>query len=546
MGTPATGELRPLASGGHEARIRIIGKVRRGFEITGVAGKDAARERCTAMAQIATRLRAAGHADKAEKILKAAAKAKPGAPWQAVVEGVDLICGGRATNAGPSPITMKELGEDWRSGKLHQRYPDHVGPKKPRSVTRDEGIARLYVDTKIGDHAVADVTLEDCEHVMAELPPHLSSSSRRSVAVYIRRVLQLAVYPLRLRAANPIPKGWLPRIRDGKALECLYPDEDRKLLACVDVPLVRRLLYGFDTREGMRTDELGRLTWDAIDLERGRLALDENKTDDPRDWDLDPSVWRALKAWKDRYYPDAGPKELVFRDCGVLLNINRLPYFLRRDLKKAGVTREKLFEKSAVRRPIRAHDLRATFVTVALATGKTETWVKDRTGHKSSGMVERYRRKARGWNMGPLDPLDEAIPELAADCRSEPSGGSGPQLRGDAPASSAPRVPHETHSEPVKQAVSSDSEMQYQQARSHEEPIFQGDRASEIDRDRVTLEAHGALMGHSNVDPLEAALLLAAQAGRFDVVSQLAKELEARRLAGSNVVPMVDAKRERR
>jgi len=37
--------------------------------------------------------------------------------------------------------------------------------------------------------------------------------------------------------------------------------------------------------------------------------------------------------------------------------------------------------------------------------------------------------------------------------------------------------------------------------------------------------------------PLEAALLLAAQAGRFDVVAQLAKELEARRLAAApNIV----------
>jgi hypothetical protein len=40
-------------------------------------------------------------------------------------------------------------------------------------------------------------------------------------------------------------------------------------------------------------------------------------------------------------------------------------------------------------------------------------------------------------------------------------------------------------------------------------------------------------------DPLERALLLAAEAGRFDVVAQLAAELQARRLASSpNVVTM--------
>lgn len=47
-------------------------------------------------------------------------------------------------------------------------------------------------------------------------------------------------------------------------------------------------------------------------------------------------------------------------------------------------------------------------------------------------------------------------------------------------------------------------------------------------------------------DPLEEALRLAAGAGRWDVVSQLARELEARRLADAgNVVP-IDPKRRAR
>lgn len=47
----------------------------------------------------------------------------------------------------------------------------------------------------------------------------------------------------------------------------------------------------------------------------------------------------------------------------------------------------------------------------------------------------------------------------------------------------------------------------------------------------------------SDVDAaLALALTKAAEAGRFDVVAQLARELEARRLAGSNVVTL-DAKK---
>src|SRR5262249_52328169 len=72
-------------------------------------------------------------------------------------------------------------------------------------------------------------------------------------------------------------------------------------------------------------------------------------------------------------------------------------------------------ERTAVRRPIRVHDLRATFITLALANGRSESWVADRTGHKSSQMINGYRRAARSvaeLGLGGLLDLDQALPEL--------------------------------------------------------------------------------------------------------------------------------------
>jgi len=98
------------------------------------------------------------------------------------------------------------------------------------------------------------------------------------------------------------------------------------------------------------------------------------------------------------------------------VDTDRLAEVLRDALKAAGVDRPALFEKSDARLPIRAHDLRGTFVTVSLANGKTEAWVADRTGHRSSQMINTYRRTARTYaelNLGELLPKVEAIPELA-------------------------------------------------------------------------------------------------------------------------------------
>jgi len=81
-----------------------------------------------------------------------------------------------------------------------------------------------------------------------------------------------------------------------------------------------------------------------------------------------------------------------------------------------GVDRPKLFERSEHRIPLRAHDLRASFVTLALANGKAETWVTTRTGHTTSAMLNRYRRDAESiaeLNLGWFAPLHEAIPEFA-------------------------------------------------------------------------------------------------------------------------------------
>jgi integrase len=93
-----------------------------------------------------------------------------------------------------------------------------------------------------------------------------------------------------------------------------------------------------------------------------------------------------------------------------------LAYYLRKALEKAGVTRPQLFEMSDTRLALRAHDLRASFVTVNLSLGKSEAWITDRTGHRSSQMIYRYKRQARTHaelNLGAFAPLHDAIPELA-------------------------------------------------------------------------------------------------------------------------------------
>ncbi|WP_437620668.1 tyrosine-type recombinase/integrase [Sorangium sp. So ce1151] len=255
------------------------------------------------------------------------------------------------------------------------------------------------------------MTLDRADRAISMLPAHLEASSRQGIAKVIHRTLALATYPARIIANNPLPRGWIPKADDNKAKGSLYPDEDRHLMAAVDVPLSYRIYYGFLIREGMRADEAGRLEPSDLELERGAVVLDENKTDDPRAWALSPDVVRALRA----YFAMCPPKERVFMGpSGPLPGRNGAQNF-RNHLRRAGIRRPELFETTDSRLNIRLHDTRATFITIKLANGRTETWISDRTGHKSSRQIHHYKRAARKvaeLGLGDFAPLDEAIPEL--------------------------------------------------------------------------------------------------------------------------------------
>ena len=146
--------------------------------------------------------------------------------------------------------------------------------------------------------------LELVEKVQAALPPvspTFTRASRRQVLQAIHRLLVLAAYPAKLISASPFRRDFCRRSASDKAKTYLYPDEDARLMACADVPLVTRLCYGILIREGFRVSELLGLTWSDVDLDRGVVVLDENKTDDPRSWILDPGVVEALRRWKEHF-----------------------------------------------------------------------------------------------------------------------------------------------------------------------------------------------------------------------------------------------------
>lgn len=394
-------------------RIRIGESKRPVVPLTGVRTDDDADARCALIADAVADLLAAGLQGRVEHFARELGAARTAARLAnvrtSIAQAIEL------GSVAPKGVLFRDWAGRWTSGELARMYPDHV---KAKDSGDDEGKLDKYILPHVGHVPVAHFTLENAEYVMSKIPVGKSAATRRHVAQIMHRLLVMAVYPGKLLAASPLPKGFLPKLGGEKAKPYLYPDEDAVVMACTAIPLERRIAYGILAREGMRAGELlgnekqerPPMAWRDVDRDRGLFRLDVNKTDEPRAWAADPGVARVLRAWYER----CGEPGI---DSAIVPPIPRLAEQLRADLETAlgERMRPELLERSAARARLVAHHLRATFVTLALANGKTETWVQDRTGHTSSAMINRYRRMARTaaeLHLGPLQPLDKAIPEF--------------------------------------------------------------------------------------------------------------------------------------
>lgn len=560
MPRKATGSIR-WRNGVAYARVTLGPGDRPGIALPTCRTQGEAEARQVILADLATKLRRAGHVDAAMRkagqvdlamqFLQRAAT-RDGKALEDVCGAVDRLCAGQPIRIGlgDGSETFKTFAEKWTKNELHQLYPDHI--KAKRSVDDDKYRLKKLYDL-IGDVPLTRFTLDDAERAMRLLPEGLSSASRRHYAQIMHRVLGMAVFPARIIAANPLPRGFLPSVKNAKALTYLYPAEDAQLLAAsgapageteaerAGVPLCYRVLYGFLAREGMRTGEAEGLRWSDITWTNDGVAavtLDENKTDSPRAWTLSPGVSRALELWLELTPAPEDDDHVFVDEFDRPMSRDRLAETLREHLALAKVTRKQLFETSKARRPIRAHDLRATFITVALASGRSETWVMDRTGHETSAMLARYRRASRSFaelGLGDLVPLDQAIPELVALAKELAAN---PTKR----ARKRARIVGQEGLEPSANGlrVLPGGADEGQPVGSAEEPQL------EIARVTTPGPASEALGPNSTdaVDVVESALAYAIRkatdAGEWDRVTQLAKELEARRLARSapNVVPI--------
>jgi integrase len=356
---------------------------------------------------------AAGMPGKAAELLQEAATQRTErafAGFERAMRDVALEAGSAPAAGGPR--TFGDVVELWLSGEIHRRWPDVCQSKAEESVAAARLSYGKVIHPLIGAMPVADITLADADKVK-EAVAHLTPSTRRKYTTIVRMCLDFAVYPLGLIAATPIPrKGFVPRVGKVPEFQFLYPDEEALIVGDPEHALVERFYLAFMFRNGLRASEGLRATWGDVDFKRGGFTMNVNKTDRPRLWKLDDDVLEACRIIRESLTEGGEDTDPLFPGAFPEVGFAGGAQRFRRMLKASGVTRKDLHEPTGNLSRIRLHDTRATFCTLALASGRSDQWVMDRTGHTTGGMLERYRRRARSareFDLGWLVPMPQAL-----------------------------------------------------------------------------------------------------------------------------------------
>lgn len=334
---------------------------------------------------------------------------------------------------------------------------------------------------------------------------------------------------LRVRKEDPTTNVEGPDRGESRSKTFLYPSEFLRFVSCVDVPLRWRLAVTLAIYLFPRHGELR-----VLDFESGDVDLEHGTVHIHRAWDRRARTIKATKTGRARRFniepallPLLRHMSNVAGAKGALLDLVSEPEMavgLRRWLTKAGVTRPELHAASRTTKKLSWHDLRATGLTWMAVRGDEPLKIMQRAGHTNFQTTQIYVRTAEAIREGFGDVFPTLPPALF-------------EAFGPGHWPTTTQVRDKIVGQPGLETAESASSDEHSRTSSDETP----GAMSESTRSHVDAEALGQTLGQK--DPVEEALAraldAASAAGRFDVVAQLARELEARRLARTpNVVTL--------
>lgn len=266
--------------------------------------------------------------------------------------------------------------------ELIDRYLKTVMPTKPKSA-RAQTPQLLWWKDRLGDVPLCRLSPgmigEQRDILLSEINP--KTGQPRSPATVVRylaalsHALSVACTEWGWMQSSPMNRVRKPKESRGRVRFLNQEELSRLLSACRTSD--SRYLYPvviLAVSTGMRLGEIMNLTWQDIDINKGRITLDDTKNGDRRAVPLCGHALDVFRQMRDQKPQTTG---LVFVGRKLDNPIN-LSYHWKRALSQSGIT------------DFRFHDLRHTCASYLLMNGATIGEIAEVLGHKSLQMVKRY------------------------------------------------------------------------------------------------------------------------------------------------------------
>jgi len=228
---------------------------------------------------------------------------------------------------------------------------------------------------------------------------------------------------LKVRDDNPCRDVKPPERGAKKQKQWIYPSEFLQLLNCDAVPERWLLMYAVLVYTYLRPNELKALQRKDVELDTGLLNV-------TKAWNFDKNVQKAEPKTEAgvRFVPiEIELLPLLRQMCAGLEPDEYLFPTLpppedwadtfRTHLRRAGITREKLFDDTATVKNVTLYDLRATGITWRTLRGDDARLIQRAAGHEKYATTDGYVREA-GIFSDRLDRIGKPFPPLPERFRS--------------------------------------------------------------------------------------------------------------------------------
>lgn len=270
-------------------------------------------------------------------------------------------------------------------GQLVDRYIQDVLPDKPK-IAKEQIRQLLWWKKHLGKLLLSDITPAKLVEIRDRLKKetikrgkketHRSAGTCNRYYAALSSAFSVAVRQWGWLEENPLRN--VQRFREPRGMCRFLTENERTLLLDACRASKNSALFPVVTLAlltGMRRGEIMNLTWDRVDLKKGRIALEDTKNGERR---VIPLVGEALKAFKKHAKVRRVDTNLVFPS--------------REDPNKAIDLRSvwKTALKKAEIENFRFHDLRHSAASEMVMAGISEITVAEILGHKSLQMTKRY------------------------------------------------------------------------------------------------------------------------------------------------------------